>query len=355
MQLPNSYSRIPSAPYVKQGLVFVLLVCGLVFALESVRRAQGYRPSVADSKWFWSHLRHQVYGDNVLLLLGASRAQINTHPQVLKKGFANKRVVNLTIDGTSPIRILEDLAADEGFRGDVILAIAEYQFAPEQQQKADAWIEHYHTQYVQPESIDEIIDLRVKLALQSRMAIFSPHLNLARLARSGLNPPKLFLHMDAERYRPAHYRERLTEKQRKARYEARARGRRSIFVTDSDAQQEAFLQVVRQQLKPAAERLAQRGSRLFFVRMPTTGRYGEMDEEQYPRSRYWDLIAHETGVPTLYFRDNPTMAAMECPDGSHLDVSDTQAFTEALVSEVRIAWAGDGPHDPQQKIVAPTP
>jgi len=69
--------------------------------------------------------------------------------------------------------------------------------------------------------------------------------------------------------------------------------------------------------------------------MPTTNGYWEVDKQYAPRTEYWDTITTLTGIPTIHFEDYPELSGFECPDASHLDVTDTVQFTESFTKLVK--------------------
>jgi len=71
-----------------------------------------------------------------------------------------------------------------------------------------------------------------------------------------------------------------------------------------------------------------------FVRLPSTGAVWELEQTYFPREFYWDVLVQNTPADTLHFRDVPEMAVLPCPDGSHLDARQAEAFTRVLVREL---------------------
>ena len=79
------------------------------------------------------------------------------------------------------------------------------------------------------------------------------------------------------------------------------------------------------------DEIQSRGGRVAFVRFPTSRSHWSVDEEHYPRERYWDRFAARTSAVAIHFRDDPKLSALALPDSSHLDHGDTPEFTEQLV------------------------
>ena len=332
----SSKNRIPEGPHGLQLFIFFVSLALMIVLIEVYWRAHDYRPSVTDSKLAWSLERSQASKhENTLTLLGASRLQLNINQKALENLYPSTTIVNLGINGISPIAVLEDFANDEDFHGMIVMSLAEYHFFPKQIKRGREWVNYFHTTFQEYASVDERISESVKTYVQSQFASFSSHLNLKRVVRSNLKPKKVYLHMSRDRYRPASYYDRMTEKQREVHHKALIQGRKSLFKKHNPKQHQQFLATLQSVLKPAYEKLKKHNAKLILVRMPTTGDYGALDEKQFPREYYWDRIEEMTGVPTIYYEDIPFLASVDCPDGSHIDQSDAYAFTEQLFLAVK--------------------
>jgi hypothetical protein len=78
-----------------------------------------------------------------------------------------------------------------------------------------------------------------------------------------------------------------------------------------------------------AGRIEQSGGRVIFVRYPVSGLIWKQLEKNYPRAAYWDEFAQHTRFATVHFKDYPELQ-FQCPDYSHLDMSQSPVFTQAL-------------------------
>ena len=80
----------------------------------------------------------------------------------------------------------------------------------------------------------------------------------------------------------------------------------------------------------AVRKMILKGCRIVFIRLPTTGKIWELDEQFLPKELYWDRFAQQTAAETFHFKDHASLSGFECPDGSHLDYSDAIRFTRAF-------------------------
>ena len=77
-------------------------------------------------------------------------------------------------------------------------------------------------------------------------------------------------------------------------------------------------------------KLHARGVKVVFVKYPVTGAWRELEDEFFPREKYWDTFARGVGTDTIHYRDVPEAAGLDCPDGSHLSSESAIIFTKVL-------------------------
>jgi hypothetical protein len=96
----------------------------------------------------------------------------------------------------------------------------------------------------------------------------------------------------------------------------------------------------------AVRRIHARGGKVVFVLFPRYGDIRAVEEQRYPRERYWDLLASRTHALVVNAEDEPTLSGFELPDGSHIDARDARAFTVALerVIDSRMHFAHSQEH-----------
>jgi hypothetical protein len=88
-------------------------------------------------------------------------------------------------------------------------------------------------------------------------------------------------------------------------------------------------------LENSVKNIQNRGGKVVFVRFPISDEHWIIDEKYFPRATYWDIIIHKTSASVWHFKDIDGINVMQCPDTSHLDIKDTEAFTTHLVSKLR--------------------
>ena len=88
------------------------------------------------------------------------------------------------------------------------------------------------------------------------------------------------------------------------------------------------------------DRIQDRGGRVIFVRLPTTGFVHAVEEANFPREKYWNMLAATTKASTINFADYRELSGYTCPEGSHLDSKDSPVFTRALARIIQAKVPG---------------
>src|SRR5579863_463650 len=122
---PVPVRDIPAQPWrpIFFGALALLLL--LLAVWEGYWRAQGATPGYYNSNGEWAQQRRRIdQGEGgKMVLTGASRILFDVQLQVWEKA-AGERPIQLAIEGTSPLPVLEDLAADPQFTGRVLVGVA---------------------------------------------------------------------------------------------------------------------------------------------------------------------------------------------------------------------------------------
>ena len=326
----NSNGRIPPAPYLRMWATTFMLLLFMLGASESVWRALGYLPSVVDTEQLWSHHRQNVYSDEKrrLVIVGSSRAQLGLDPATLAETFPEYEIVHLAINGTSPREIIRDLTADPAFDG-LILVDANILLHPATvngELHAQQYTAYFHNEFQSWASLEKRANGLIAGYLQSRLVVLSPALSLRILIST--QPQPLYLHMQFNRYRPAHYYTRLTAvelEQHKQNLFARWSGQDPEPLTE-----EAFRTYFQDELAAQYRMLRARGGEMILVRMPATGDVWALEQALAPKEVFWDNVQPLSAVPTIHFLDDTELAGFTCPDDSHLDAADAVMFTRRL-------------------------
>jgi len=316
------------------------LVCGLLCtvivlgAWEAFWRAWGFAPVIEDDLGIWAVVRRGVDrggGGPAIVLLGASRMQLDVDPRVLRAETGRKAAM-LAIDGSSPLPVLADLAGRSSFDGLIICSLLPQWLADggEDRGRSARWVRKYHQQ-----KWSFWIETRLSLFLQDSFVFRYRGLLPDRLWRNFLDgemPRPPYAAMRSDRYRPADYSLTDIAKLRAARID-----RQREIVAAAEPLDDAEFAARLAWIEDMVQLVRDRGGSVIFVRLPSCGETLELEEATWPREKYWDRFAATTSARTLHFADHPELSSFDCPDGSHLDHRDAVPFTRALVEVLVLA------------------
>lgn len=329
---------VPVQPWGKiLPLAFVLFVL-LMTGWEMYWRAFGATPGYYNSNGEWAQQRRRIdTGEGgKAVLIGSSRVLFDVELPVWEK-LSGERPIQLAIEGTSALPVLEDLAADPNFTGRVLVGIASDIFFPGFAFRGDV-VPYFHK-----ESPSQRVGNWLSRALiEPHFAFFDYDFALKAVikrqawpVRAGL--PKMddvrkLLEQDADRN--THIWSKL---ETDPEYREIARG---IWAQRFDAPPppqmdtpEKLQKIEEAQIQRAVvavAKLKERGVKVLFVRPPTSGRYLEFDNKVFPRAQTWDVLLARTGAPGIHFDDYPEMRDLDLPEWSHLTHADADRFTAAL-------------------------
>lgn len=376
--MPSSTSNSSRrAPLLKYGREWgAILVClGMLFiGSEWYYRSHGYWPTVTDSQRLWAFHRDDVYernGQRRIVIAGSSRAQLGLVPEALESVLPRFRAKQLAVDGTPAYHIVRDLCLDPNFNGVILWSTVPRMMFPDADLPVpsdEQYPQFYHEKFAGLSAVNENLNSLVGAMLQDRFVCLAPGLtfrtlkSLLQLQRPA--PPHVSMRFD--RYRPGRYRALMSRAQRRQKRRRRLNRRRIFQVPIERNWFKAQLAI---ELRSLSTALRSRGGSLILLRMPTTGKHWQLDQELTPRHAYWDVIEETAQVSTIHFNDYPNLRSISCPDGSHIDWTDAHSFTRAvalilreILPPVRVETQNSAPHPraavntapPQAPLTSPT-
>lgn len=348
LSISSSNDRLPIGHWAKVW-VSSIIVCVLFIGYFEIRlRNLGWSPSVVDSKELWSQQRQKasLLGDKAIILVGSSRMQLDIDLGILKD-MSNLYPVQLAIDGSPIIQVLENLANDENIKGTIIISVTMPKMMGNPKSRASEWVDYYQ-RGIKEEAVYEIINKKIVSLLDGKMVtrlegakpekvIFNlafkekslgnylvTQSNRSRNADYQKVPMPLFYAKRLER----HYGEKLKTKPNSfqayfQKYEDKIKLTRPSLDNIPKFMRGVAL------VKKLVNKIEARGGDVFLVRFPTDKLLWEFDRRSYPKEIYWKVVK-ENFKNTIYFDDFPTLKQFDLPDGSHLDYRDKQKFTKAL-------------------------
>jgi hypothetical protein len=333
---------IPARPWRAIFLGMLLLFALLIGAWEMYWRAFGATPALRNSDGAWAEQRRRIdngEGDKTVLT-GASRVLFDVQLPVWQR-IAGERPIQLALEGTSPIPVLEDLAADPAFNGRVLVGVAPDVFFSGFAYRGSA-LRAYHKQGPSQRSGHWLS----KHLIEPYFAFYDPDFALATVLARQPWPKRAGLH-EGTRVRKLleQGEERNSWLWPKVEHDAdyRALARR-IWAEDFTgplpgmATPEAKRKLIDEQIDKAAAaigRLRARGVEVLFLRPPSSGDYYAYEQKYLPRAESWDRLLARTGVRGIHFEDYPELQGYDLPEWSHMSRAEAERFTAALVPIIR--------------------
>lgn len=349
----SNFERVlPALPWNRLALAAYGVAALLCVGWEMRVRQLGYTADLNDTSDLWSDRRNAVRPDS-LVIVGDSRPLFDLDLDALEEGLG-RRPIQLAIAGSGAYPILANLAADESFRGDVLISLVPAMYlapgGPLVKASEDA------LKRLRTRTPADRFSHQVSMLVEERVAFIQQEdLTLVKLLESleipdrpgALVPPRLppaFQEVDRER------RNRMTAECAREGSPLQAAVRAAwqrLFVPPPpptwvppevfQAEMARGTEARYEQTKAAIDRIRARGGRVVFVRFPYTGWLKEVEDHATPRAATWDRMLRETGAPGVHFADHPELASFDCPEWSHLSAPDSVEFTKRLVPHLRKA------------------
>lgn len=354
--MPSSTSSservLPPVPWLALLAGAALLCLAAAAAMEWRLDTLGYRPTARDSEARWQAARARAarLGERALILVGASRFQLGLDLDVLRRE-TGLEPVQLAIDGSGGEPILAGLAKDPKVRGTVLVEYYDHAVGARGGVAEDMQRRYERSAgrarfWKRPAANAEA---RLAEWLHERLRAYSDGANPFASLRWRILPAaqaRQYLVTLPDRSRLADY-TRVDLPAFYHRRVARTLGE-NIDASAPDAgatlaRRVAALAPADDTALPAAARevgrmaaaIRARGGRVVFVAMPSSGLVREIEARRYPRGMFWERFLNEAGVAGIHAAVEPDLTEFACPDGSHLDMRDRAAFSQALSAALR--------------------
>jgi hypothetical protein len=325
---------IPDRPWRGIFAGAAIIAAMLVGVWEWHWRAYGASPALANSDGLWAAQRRRIdHGDgNRVVITGSSRMLFDIDLDTWQR-LSGERPIQLALEGTSPLPVLEDLADDPAFTGHLIVGVAPDLFFSGFAARGKA-ITYFHKE----SPAERVSQWLSQYLVEPHFAFDDPDFALATVvfrlgwpARDGVSTRRVRkLSVTETADRNTHMWSKLEDD---ADYREIARATWAEDFKPSDADRAEFAKAVPEQLDRAVKAVAKlraRGVQIVFVRAPTAGPYLEYEDREVPRATTWDVLLARTGCPGVHFKDHPELQGYELPEWSHLAAREKPRFTEAL-------------------------
>lgn len=329
-----SFDRAPISRWRTTLVIAVVTAIVIFVAIELFWRYQGATENYIDDPRRWSFLRDKVEAltePNATVLVGASRIQLAWSLDTFRSMVAETPIIQLAIDGAGPFAILRDISENTGFRGVLIVALTAGSISPASSFAAESHVQFYTDSWTPNIKLNFLIDDFLQGHLISRQPAYGLAPNIRLLLRGNSLPhgPN-YLKTTRERERNADYR-LLDISRHRAERIRRIRVGAAQFQAPTPEIWDESIRALDGIVRP----MSQRGTRVVFIRFPTSGEHWELDEEKFPRDQYWNDMANRVSGLWVHFQDIPGINRIGLPDTSHIDKRDKAEFTRLIISKLR--------------------
>ncbi|MBD3581089.1 hypothetical protein [Flavobacterium selenitireducens] len=324
----------------KSAVLMAVIVLATVIGYETALRVKGMPISYDDNPALWANSRKDALEDqqHSVVFVGSSRIKYDLDIPTWE-AQTGMRAVQLAHVGSNPIPMLEDLANDEHFKGNVVVDVTEPLFfsdLPFMFEKPAAGITYFHERTLAQQASFEINRLVESQLVFLDKDNFSMNARIDRLFipnRPGVFGPPIF----PEEFAMTQFDRQTCMTDRFAHDTSQVNVVRGIWAGMLKAKMgppltDAQIDAIVRNVKKSTDRIKARGGKVVFVRTPSSGPFLQGETMGFPRARYWDKLLRMTGCQGVHFQDHASMSNLPCPEFSHLDQSDAKKYTIGLAS-----------------------
>lgn len=326
---------IPARPWGPILLGAVLLFAVMLIAWEWHWRMFGVEPGYRNSNGQWAQQRRRINAGegDATVLIGSSRVLFDLQLPVWER-LTGERPIQLALEGTSPVPILEDLAADPDFTGRLLIGVAPVLFFSDFSRRVDV------LPYYRHQSPAQRAGQWLSMQLEPVLAFYDSDFALSTVVRRQPWPVRAGAPPEVEVRKLS-----ITDADRNTRmwnkveddpaYRALTRDIWKRLLTSRPPPPPAAAIALREkQIDRAVAAIAKLHARdvpVLFLRPPSAGLWLQIERGAFPRVETWDPLLARTGAPGIHFEDYSQLQGYELPEWSHLSASEADRFTAALV------------------------
>jgi len=306
------------------------------FSVEFLGRyCFGYVPDISNSDFhIWSAQRQRVDEPNSrkkVVLIGASAIVRGFNDEVFKQEFPDYEYIQLGIVGSYPGATLSDILSIQDFNGIIICDINE--FLPFWEDGQGDWVNFYHESWNFSEKINWAIRKHFILNFVTFSPVVNPVNQLYEFLRTGQMGLQSFESIKLDRTRLADFRrpalKRLIEPRKRRFMQLAELGKGLTEQLDPLWIENAM------HYEKEIEHLQNRGGKFVYLRLPLNHPEGD-DASLYRFKKHrWDKFSAMSKATFVHTLEFPELARFKTVDTVHLDISDTPAFTRALLNILR--------------------
>lgn len=327
----------------KSAILTLVIVVTVFLSFEIYLRNKGVVIDYDDGPPLWSDKRAMVYepSDKAIVFIGSSRIKYDLD-QPTWNSLTTFHPIQLAIEGSCPRPILEDLANDPNFKGKLVIDVTEglfFSMAPPNLETAIERIKYFHDR-----TPAQLASFELNQVLESQFVFLNKDYFSLNAQLDGLgiqSRPGVFMMpyfprnfsmitFDRQHYMTDEFVANTAEiNQVKSNWVFFAKMAMSAPPTPPKVYDAIFKSVTEN-----INKIKARGGEVVFVRTPSSGDYYKGESMGFPRDKFWERLLKETDCQGIHFMDYPAMDHFDCPEFSHLKLSDAVLFTKAFFNEL---------------------
>ena len=350
---PVPVRPVPEQPWGRILLAGAVIFVALLAGWEAYWRAYGVEPSIANTNGLWAIQRRRIdagEGD-ATVIVASSRPLFDIQLPVWER-LDGRRPIQLAFEGTSPLKFVEDLAADPHFTGRLIVGIDPQIFFQGLALRGDVLA------YARKESPSQRIGQWLSMHLiEPYLAFDDPDFALqtvlarqawpSRPGRPWFTAVRKLANHDADRN--SYVWSKVADDPQYRELARHIWSQRFQPAADPPAAQ--LRRTIAEQIERTAKAVATlraRGVQVLFLRSPSDGEFLAYERRLFPRAATWDALLAASGAPGIHFEDYPELQGYPLPEWSHMPRADAERYTVALYGVItRDFW---GPRSPAASL-----
>lgn len=332
---PVPQRDVPAQPWGVIAACALVLFALLLAGWEWHWRAFGVAPSTSNSDGLWSNQRRRIDSGEGgrTVLIGSSRVLFGVDLDSWQR-LSGEPLIQLALQGTTPLYTLEDLADDPQFTGHLLVGIAPSVFFTGRALRKN--MVDYYRKEGPSQRVGQWLAAHL---IEPWLAFCDPDFALSTVlerqtwwpARAGL--PSRIQVRKLSVTAPDRNTHLWSKVEQDPEYRAMARKIWAQDFAPPASQLATFAKTSEEHITRAAAAVAKLRARkvdVTFIRMPSTGEYLASEDRVFPRAKTWDVLLARTHARGIHFQDYPELQGYELPEWSHLATKERQRFTEAL-------------------------
>ena len=335
---PQKYGRpLPSKSLGMAAWIGAIVMVMLMSGWEMYWRSEGSIPSYRNSEGLWAIQRRRIdngEGDKTVIA-GSSRAYFNMQLDVWERE-SGERPIQLALEGTSPVKLMESLVEDEDFTGTLLIGVAPGPFFGGGGYRAKAFKRY------EQESPSQWLGQQLSMLVEPYLAFYHHDYSLFTVINRQNLKNREGVEFEPDVRRLATYgKDRAARLYWKVEQDAEyARIAQEIwaagFVPIEDKEEEELKEFYEHRAEiieraiEATNALQERGIEVIFFQSPAEGHYSISEPMFFPREETWDVLIEKTGAMGLHWQDHEEMQGYWLPEWSHMSGTEADRFTRAL-------------------------